>query len=41
MEDKQKTIPWVEKYRPENFNNIVLEENNKIIFNNMINKFKK
>ena len=36
MEDKQKTIPWVEKYRPENFNNIVLEENNKIIFNNMI-----
>jgi replication factor C subunit 3/5 len=36
MEEKQKTIPWVEKYRPENFNNIVLEENNKIIFNNMI-----
>ena len=36
MNENQKTIPWVEKYRPENFNNIVLEETNKIIFNNII-----
>ena len=36
MADNLKTIPWVEKYRPENFNNIVLEETNKIIFNNII-----
>ena len=29
-------IPWVEKYRPNNFNDIVLEDINKIIFNNII-----
>lgn len=30
-------IPWVEKYRPNDFNNIILNESNKTIFNNMIN----
>ena len=29
-------IPWVEKYRPTNFNDIVLDKYNKIIFNNII-----
>ena len=27
-------IPWIEKYRPENFENIVLDEYNKILLNN-------
>ena len=27
-------IPWVEKYRPAHFDDIVLEENNRIILNN-------
>ena len=31
-------IPWVEKYRPQNFEDIVLDSNNKIIFENMIEK---
>ena len=31
-------LPWVEKYRPNNLNDIVLEKNNKKIFNNMIDK---
>ena len=30
--------PWVEKYRPKEFNNIVLNSNNKIIFKNIINE---
>ena len=30
------TVPWVEKYRPTNINNIVLNNNNKTIFSNMI-----
>jgi len=30
-------IPWVEKYRPRKFEDIVLEKNNKIILNNVIN----
>tara|TARA_Y100000389_G_scaffold197651_2_gene232665 strand:- start:2 stop:943 length:942 start_codon:yes stop_codon:yes gene_type:complete len=30
-------IPWVEKYRPNDFNNIILNESNKTIFKNMIN----
>lgn len=30
------TIPWVEKYRPTDFNAIVLESTNKKIFNNII-----
>ena len=29
-------IPWVEKYRPNVFENIVLDKNNKIILNNII-----
>ncbi len=29
-------IPWVEKYRPQNFENIVIEETNLKIFKNMI-----
>ena len=29
-------IPWVEKYRPSDFKQIVLEKNNKIIFNNIL-----
>jgi replication factor C subunit 3/5 len=31
-------IPWVEKYRPNTFNKIVLNNNNKIIFKNIIEK---
>jgi len=34
--NSKKNIPWVEKYRPDNFNDIVLDENNKIIFDNML-----
>ena len=30
------SIPWVEKYRPDNFNDIVLDPLNKIIFNNIV-----
>ena len=33
-----KYVPWVEKYRPMDFNNIVLDNNNKIILNNIIEK---
>ena len=29
-------IPWVEKYRPTHFEDIVLDKNNRIIFNNII-----
>ena len=36
MEDKSCSIPWVEKYRPTDFKNIVLNETNKIIFNNIL-----
>lgn len=31
-------IPWVEKYRPHNFENIVIEETNLKIFKNMMNE---
>lgn len=31
-------IPWVEKYRPQKFNNIVLNEINRQIFTNILNK---
>jgi len=30
-------VPWVEKYRPINFEDIVLEKTNKIILNNILN----
>lgn len=30
------TVPWIEKYRPTNLENIVLDDNNKIIINNII-----
>lgn len=30
-------VPWVEKYRPTEFNNIILNNSNKTIFSNMIN----
>jgi replication factor C subunit 3/5 len=33
-----KYVPWVEKYRPIDFNNIVLDDNNKILLNNIIEK---
>ena len=32
------TIPWVEKYRPTNFNDIILDENNNRIFSNILKK---
>jgi replication factor C subunit 3/5 len=35
MDDKT-YIPWVEKYRPVNFDDIVLDKDNKLIFNNII-----
>lgn len=31
-------IPWVEKYRPKDFDNIILNEENKILFNEILNK---
>ncbi len=31
-------IPWVEKYRPINFDNIILSPLNKIFFENIIKK---
>ena len=33
-----KSIPWVEKYRPDNFENIVLSDENKLIFKNMFKR---
>ena len=32
----KESIPWVEKYRPENFENIVLDKSNEKIFKNII-----
>lgn len=36
MENKKKTIPWVEKYRPVQFNDIVLDPYNRKIFNKIL-----
>ena len=33
---KNRTIPWVEKYRPTNFDEIVLSETNKEICKNIV-----
>ena len=30
--------PWIEKYRPTKFNEIVLEKNNKILLKNIIHQ---
>lgn len=35
-DSENKNIPWVEKYRPTTFDNIVLEENNKNILRSII-----
>ena len=34
----EQTIPWVEKYRPTTFNNIVLDPINRAIFENILEK---
>lgn len=36
--DDHKNVPWVEKYRPTKFENIVLDENNRKLFENILNK---
>jgi replication factor C subunit 3/5 len=36
MSTTQENIPWTEKYRPSNFDNIVLDPNNKTLFMNML-----
>ena len=38
MNNKNSIIPWVEKYRPTNFDDIVLDETNKHILKNIISK---
>ena len=37
MQRENKHIPWVEKYRPKNFDDIVLSDINGTIFNNILN----
>ena len=37
MQRENKHIPWVEKYRPKNFDDIVLSDINCTIFNNILN----
>ena len=36
--NKNNLVPWVEKYRPNNFESIILSKDNKLIFENIINK---
>ena len=36
--NKNVNKPWVEKYRPSTFNDIILDDINKTIFSNMIKK---
>ena len=36
--EKNKCTPWVEKYRPTDFNSIVLEPTNRVILENIIEK---
>lgn len=38
MSKNKENVPWVEKYRPENFDEIVLEPLNRKIFLNILNK---
>lgn len=38
MQTKSSNIPWVEKYRPTNFDNIVLTSHNEEILNNMLTR---
>jgi replication factor C subunit 3/5 len=33
----EESIPWIEKYRPNNFNDIVLDDTNRIILENILN----
>ena len=32
------TIPWVEKYRPKELDNVVLDNNNRIILKNILKR---
>ena len=38
MTSVSQSVPWVEKYRPSDFSNIVLDPTNRAIFKNIINK---
>ena len=38
MYSNKENIPWVEKYRPEKFDEIVLEPLNRKIFKNILEK---
>ena len=38
MERANTTIPWIEKYRPSNFDDIVLDDINKQMFKNILSQ---